>query len=148
MFLVHCQSVNATKTVEGVQGNSANFQWTVNKGNDKIASLVTFLGTGFNGSSTLFPWDITLKKPRGPSPFAKDLFGNRLNASVIGSVADDSSVIYQLKLDDLQLSDRGQTFYLHALFVNSAPSGGAITLVRVQGIYLLLFILFCLFFLS
>ena len=133
MVLVHCQSINAQQAVEGVVGKSAIFRWIVNRGNNDIAGLTTFLGTGYDMTKTLFSWNI--HKPDEPSPLAKNIFGDRLTANVIGNVVVNQSVTYQLKLDDLRLGDSSQTFYLHVLFSTITPKGEAIALVTVKGIY-------------
>ena len=128
--------------MEGVVGNPAIFQWTVERGNDNIVSLTTYVGTSFNAAKLLFPWGINI--PGGPSPLVSTQFKDRLSASVIGNATVDQSVIYQLKLDNVQLSDKNQSFYLHAAFSLGSPTGEGITLIRVEGIHYFLsfFIIF------
>ena len=135
IFLVHCQSVNTEKsTVNGVEGNPAVFQWTVNQSRFHLGSLLIFHGARFDSARVLFSLDMS-KQILHPSMLATSSFEGHLNAAISGDVEKDSQFNCTLTLDDLQLSDRDQDFYLYASFVGAGDEGKVITLVNVQGIY-------------
>lgn len=135
IFLVHCQSVNVeTPTVDGIEGNPAVFQWTVNRSTFQLITVLIFHGTTFDSNRVLATLDIE-KQILNPSRLAGILFKGRLNTSISGNVIINSKFICTLTLANLQLSDRNQSFFLHASFVNGGDDGKVITLVDVQGIY-------------
>ena len=134
-FLVHCQSINPEKsTVNGVEGNPAVFQWTVNPSTFWLGSLRIFNGTLFDVTSILFTLDVD-SQILIPSNLAKTSFKGRLNVTISGDVNKDLKFNCTLTLYDLQLSDRNQKFYLYAAFVRGGDAGKVITLVDVRGIY-------------
>ena len=117
--------------VKGVEGNSATFQWTVDRGNLVLVSVFVMHGTKFNRSKILF----TLEGSKlSPSDLATDYFKGRLIAAVSGDVDNDPNFICILTLNDLQLNDTDESIYLYAAFVGD-NDGKAITLVEVQGIF-------------
>ena len=142
MFLVHCQSIIAKQFVEGVEGNPVIFQWTVNQGNQDVASLAAYLGDSFDREKVLVGW--SEDKPNPPSKLAQDLFQDRLTVDVTGKTAANQSVTYQLKLDKVRLNESGFIVYLQVQFSSKAPEGQAITLSKVKGIrsFLSFFVIF------
>ena len=116
--------------VKGVEGSSVIFQWTVDRNNLLLASVLVMHGTKFNRSKLLF----TLERNNlSPSDLATDYFKGRLTAAISGNADNDPSFICLLTLNDLQLNDTDESIYLYAGFVGDSD-GKAITLVEVQGI--------------
>ena len=138
MFLVHCQSVTAEEsTVTGVLGNSATFQWRVDQNGSSLLSLFIVHGTEFTDISvvlfTLVGNDLS------PSPLVTNYFKGRLNATISDDVRSSPKFFCTLTFNDLQLSDRDETFLLRVSFAKVGVKEKVITLGEVRGINCVLY---------
>ena len=116
------------ETVVGVWKESVQFQWILNRGNEKIsvASVGVYNGPKAETKRQLF-------SIAGQKVTRLNDESDRLNITIVGDVNDDIEVTYNLTLKDIQFDDKSVTFYLSAIFRPLVELGAAITLVEVNG---------------
>ena len=119
--------------VNGVLGESVEFQWKVNRGNEsfKVAALSIFNGTN-DESQQIFGLlgNVLLE--------TKPVTVDRVNASILGDIQNKVQVTCKLTLEKIQFYDKSRSFYLLALFTGPGQpkqSGAVITLATVFGMH-------------
>ena len=134
ILLVHSQSVTVEEsTVIGVVGTQAVFRWTVDRNGETLSVLSIFQGTEFNLSRILFLYSVGGQR-FDPSLLETNYFEGRLNAALTGDVTKGPKFNCTVTLNDLQLHDSDEQFFLYAGFVGGVERGNVITL-KVEGIY-------------